>query len=68
MTDEFVNALIPDTSDILKLSAPPAPNEKYVRCSLLPNMCKAIVKNERNFDEFAVCQDFCLPSAVSITH
>ncbi|MBR2460605.1 MAG: phenylalanine--tRNA ligase subunit beta [Clostridia bacterium] len=57
MTDEFVNALIPDTSDILKLSAPPAPNEKYVRCSLLPNMCKAIVKNERNFDEFAVFEE-----------
>ena len=57
MTDEFVNALIEDTSDILKLSAPPAPNEKFVRSSLLPNICKAIVKNERNFDQFDIFEE-----------
>ena len=57
MSDETVNALIPDTSDILKLSAPPAPDEKYLRSSLLPNLCKAIVKNERNFDEFDIFEE-----------
>lgn len=57
MADEFVNALMPDTDGILALSAPPSPNEKYVRSSLLPNICKAIVKNERNFDEFDIFEE-----------
>ena len=57
MSDEFVNALIPNTENILALATPPAPNEKYIRCSLLPNICKAIVKNERNFDEFDIFEE-----------
>lgn len=57
MSDEFVNALIPDTSKILALATPPSPTEKYIRCSLLPNICKAIVKNERNFDEFDIFEE-----------
>jgi phenylalanyl-tRNA synthetase beta chain len=57
MTDEFVNALIPSTDGILALATPPAPNEKYIRCSLLPNICKAIAKNERNFDEFDIFEE-----------
>ena len=57
MTDEFVNALVPNTENILALATPPAPNEKYIRCSLLPNICKAIVKNERNFDEFDIFEE-----------
>jgi len=57
MSDEFVNALIPSTEGILALATPPAPNEKYIKCSLLPNICKAIVKNERNFSEFAIFEE-----------
>ena len=57
MTDEFVNALMPDTNGILALATPPAPTEKYIRSSLLPNICKAIVKNERNFDEFDIFEE-----------
>ena len=57
MTDEFVNALMPSTDGILALATPPSPNEKYVRSSLLPNICKAIVKNERNFDEFDIFEE-----------
>ncbi len=57
MSDEFVNALIPTTEGILALATPPSPTEKYVRSSLLPNICKAIVKNERNFDEFAIFEE-----------
>ncbi|MBR5460595.1 MAG: phenylalanine--tRNA ligase subunit beta, partial [Clostridia bacterium] len=57
MTDEYVNALIPDTSEILALATPPSPNEKYIKSSLLPNICKAIVKNERNFDEFDIFEE-----------
>ena len=57
MTDEFVTALMPSTDGILALATPPSPNEKYIRCSLLPNICKAIVKNERNFDEFDIFEE-----------
>ena len=57
MSDEFVNALIPTTDGILALATPPTPNEKYIRCSLLPNICKAIVKNERNFEEFDIFEE-----------
>lgn len=57
MTDTFVNALLPSTDGILCLSTPPSPSEKYIRSTLLPNICKAIVKNERNFDEFAIFEE-----------
>ena len=57
MTDEFVSALMPTTDGVLALATPPSPTEKYVRCSLLPNICKAIVKNERNFDEFDIFEE-----------
>ena len=57
MTDEFVFALTPDTNEILSLATPPSPNEKFIRSSLLPNICKAIVKNERNFDEFDIFEE-----------
>ncbi len=57
MSDEFVHALMPDTSDILALATPPAPDEKYIRSSLLPNICKAVLKNERNFDRFDIFEE-----------
>ena len=57
MSDEFVEAIFGTTEGILELSTPPSPTEKYIRSSLLPNICKAIVKNERNFDEFAIFEE-----------
>ncbi len=57
MTDTFVNALLESTDGILTLSTPPSPTEKYIKSTLLPNICKAIVKNERNFDEFAIFEE-----------
>jgi phenylalanyl-tRNA synthetase beta chain len=57
MSEEFVNALMPSTDGILSLATPPSPSEKYIRSSLLPNICKAIVKNERNFDEFDIFEE-----------
>ena len=57
MTDEFVYALMPNTDGILALATPPSPNEKYIKSSLLPNICKAIVKNERNFDSFDIFEE-----------
>ncbi|MBQ7969008.1 MAG: phenylalanine--tRNA ligase subunit beta [Clostridia bacterium] len=57
MTDTFVNAILPNTDGVLALSTPPSPSEKYVRSTLLPNICKAIVKNEHSFDEFAIFEE-----------
>jgi phenylalanyl-tRNA synthetase beta chain len=57
MSDEFVTALMPSTDGILALATPPSPTEKYVRSSLLPNICKAIVKNERNCGEFDIFEE-----------
>ncbi len=57
MSDECVSAIMPSTDGILALATPPSPTEKYVKCSLLPNICRAIVKNERNFDEFDIYEE-----------
>ena len=54
MQDQFVNAVLQDTAGILALSTPPSPDERLIRSSLLPNLCKAVVKNERYFTEFSL--------------
>ena len=57
MTDNFVTAILPNTDGVLTLSTPPSPTEKYIRSTLLPNICKAIVKNEHSFDEFSIFEE-----------
>lgn len=57
MSDEYVTAVLQSTDGILKLSTPPSPTESYVRSSLLPNLCKAVAKNERYYNEFAVFEE-----------
>ena len=52
--ESYVNAVLQSTEGILSLSTPPSPAERFVRSSLLPNLCKAVVKNERYFDEFSI--------------
>ena len=54
MDEQYVNAILQDTAGILALSTPPSPTERLIRSSLLPNLCKAVVKNERYFTEFAL--------------
>lgn len=54
MEESYVNAVLQSTEGILSLSTPPSPTERFVRSSLLPNLCKAVVKNERYFDEFSI--------------
>ena len=54
MDEQFVNAVLQSTDGILYLSTPPSPAEKYIRSSLLPNLCKDVVKNERYYGEFAI--------------
>ena len=57
MSDEFVYALNETTEGILALATPPSPTERFVRSSLLPNICKAIVKNEHSFDQFDIFEE-----------
>ena len=54
MEEQFVNAVLQSTDGILSLSTPPSPAERFMRSSLLPNLCKAVVKNERYFSEFSI--------------
>ena len=54
MDESYVNAILQDTAGILALSTPPSPSERLIRSSLLPNLCKAVVKNERYFTEFSL--------------
>ena len=54
MEEQFVNAVLQSTDGILSLSTPPSPSERFIRSSLLPNLCKAVVKNERYFNEFSI--------------
>ena len=57
MQDTFVNAILQSTDGVLALSTPPSPDEKYLRSSLLPNICAAVMKNERYYSEFALFEE-----------
>lgn len=57
MQDAYVNAVLQSTQGVLKLSTPPAPDERYIRSSLLPNLLRAAADNERYFDEFQIFEE-----------
>lgn len=57
MNDTYVNAVLQNTEGVLKLSTPPAPNLSYIRSSLLPNLCEAVMKNERYFNDFSIFEE-----------
>jgi len=52
--DEYVKAVLSSSDGMLELSAPPSPEERFIRSSLLPNLCKAVADNLRYFNEFAI--------------
>jgi len=54
MTDEYAEAVMQNTDEMLLLSTPPAPNERFLRSSLLPNLCKAVSNNLRFYNDFAI--------------
>ena len=54
MEESYVNAILQSTDGILALSTPPSPSERFIRASLLPNLCRAVVKNERYYGDFAI--------------
>ena len=53
----YVDAVLQSTEGVLKLSTPPAPNLVYIRSSLLPNLCEAVAKNERYFNDFSIFEE-----------
>lgn len=57
MNDVFVNAVLQSTEGVLELATPPAPDLRYIRSSLLPNLCEAVVKNERYFHDFSIFEE-----------
>jgi len=52
--DDYIKAILTSSDGMLELSAPPSPDERFVRNSLLPNLCKAVADNLRYFDEFSI--------------
>lgn len=57
MNDTNVNAVLQETEGILKLSTPPSPEMSSIRSSLLPNLCEAVAKNERYFNDFSIFEE-----------
>jgi phenylalanyl-tRNA synthetase beta chain len=54
VSEEYIDAVLLKNDDMLELSAPPSPNERFLRNSLLPNLCEAAHDNLRYFDEFKI--------------
>ena len=57
MKDKTVEAVLGSTENLLELAAPPAPTERFIRSSLLPNIVDAVAKNERFYSEFAIFEE-----------
>ncbi len=57
MKEDFVRAILGSTEGIMTLPTPPSPEEKYIRSSTLPNLCEAVVKNERYYTEFSLFEE-----------
>ena len=54
LKEEYTLALFGSVEGLLSLAQPPAPDEKYLRSSLLPSLCRAVESNLRFFDEFSI--------------
>ena len=54
MNDEFVKATLQNTDELLVLADPPSPDERYLRSSLIPNICQAVHDNLRFYDDFGI--------------
>jgi len=54
INDQYLNATFPNTDGMLAISDPASPDEKFLRSSLIPNLCKAVADNLRYVDEFAL--------------
>lgn len=52
--DEFIDAAKADRTEMLSLSTPPAPDQAYLRSTLVPGLLKTAVTNLRYFGDFRV--------------
>ena len=53
--DEYLVAVFRDDREgMLEISTPPAPDERFIRSSLLPNLLRAASENARYLNEFAI--------------
>ena len=52
--DSLIEAISADRDEMLEISSPPAPDEKSVRTSLLPNLLGAVSHNLKNYDSFEI--------------
>ncbi|MBR5315341.1 MAG: phenylalanine--tRNA ligase subunit beta [Firmicutes bacterium] len=57
MKDKTVEAVLGSTEHLLQLVHPPAPTERFIRSSLLPNLVDAVAKNERFYSDFAIFEE-----------
>ena len=57
MDTAVMNAVLGSADGVLALSTPPAPENKYIRSSLLPNLIQAVAKNERFYDSFNLFEE-----------
>ena len=54
VNDNLISAILQNSEGMLSLIAPPSPEEKTLRSSLLPNLCKAAADNLRFYNEFSI--------------
>lgn len=54
VNNEYLKAIFNNSDGMLSLSTPPTPDEKFIRCSLIPNLCKAVTSNLRFTKEFSL--------------
>jgi len=54
VSDEYIGAVLTDSEGMLEITAPPSPHERFIRSSLLPNLCKAAADNLRFYSDFAI--------------
>jgi len=52
--EEYIEALQMQEVPALEMTSPPSPDERFLRFSLLPNLCKAVSDNLRYLNEFSI--------------
>ncbi len=57
MKESFVDAVLGSRRGILTLPTPPSPEERYIKSSVLVNLCEAVAKNERYYNSFALFEE-----------
>ncbi|MCL2355363.1 MAG: phenylalanine--tRNA ligase subunit beta [Oscillospiraceae bacterium] len=54
ISNEYIEATFGSYEGMFSLASPPSPNERFIRSSLIPNLCKAVSENLRFINEFAI--------------